>query len=386
MKRIIAILVLGLSMMLAMAGCGKNGDDKDDSTETPTSVETSDEEDSDDVNNGDNENDEEPEIIENPVVKEDYDFNDYIKLGKYKGIEVEVEQLEVTDEDVDLAIQIDMSENGATLTDVTGRTAEKGDTVNIDFVGYHNGELFEGGSAEGQDLLLGSGKFIEGFEEQLIGTELNQEIDVNVVFPENYMNTTLAGEPAIFKVVVNDIKHYEITEDFLKDTMGFDTEEAYKENISQVLSEGNAQLMKSKKENDIYNAVIDGSEITLPENLVEYHASDLRVLYTNISTQYGMDLETFIMLSGYTMEAFEDDMQKYADNMATRELIIKAISAAENLEVSEEEIDAEVEKYVVSYGYESKEEFMESANMDIIIEDLLFNKIIGFLVDESVEL
>lgn len=384
MKKIVAILVLSLSMMLAIAGCSKNEDDKDDTNET-SPMETNDNEDSDNLDNGDVDI-EEPEILENPVVKEDYDFNDYIKLGKYKGIEVEVEQLEVTDEDVDLAIQIDMSENGAVLTDVTGRTAEKGDTLNIDFVGYHNGELFEGGSAEGQDLLLGSGKFIKGFEEQLIGTEQNQEIDVNVVFPENYMNTTLAGEPAVFKVVVNGIKHYEITEDFLKDTMGFDTEEAYKENISQVLSEGNAQLMKSKKENDIYNAVIDGSEITLPANLVEYHASDLRVLYTNISTQYGMDLETFVSLSGYTMEAFEDDIQKYADNMATRELIIKAISSAENLEVTEEEIDAEVENYVTSYGYESKEEFMESANMDIIIEDLLFNKIINFLVDESVEL
>lgn len=386
MKKIVTILVLSLSMMLAMTGCSKNEEDKDDSNDnSPTPVETNDNEDSDNPENGDVDI-EEPEMLENPVVKEEYDFNDYIKLGKYKGIEVEVEQLEVSEDDVDLAIQMDMAEKGASLTDVTGRTAEKGDTLNIDFAGYHNGELFEGGSAEGQDLLLGSGMFIEGFEEQLIGSELNQEIDVNVVFPENYMNTTLAGEAAVFKVLVNGIKRYETTEEILKDIVGFDTEEAYKDYITQMLVESNAQLMKNIKENDIYNAVIDSSEITLPENLVEYHASDLRILYTNISTQYGMDLETFIMLSGITMEEFEDDIKAYANNMATRELLIKAISSAENLEVTEEEIDAEVEKYLANYGEVSKEQFMESADMEVIIEDILFNKIIKLLVDESVEI
>lgn len=389
MKKIVVVLVISLSMMLAMVGCSKNKDDKGDSSDaSPTPVENNDDEATDNEDDEDNDNIELPEEIENPVVKEEYDFNDYIKLGKYKGIEVKVEQLEVTDEDIDLAIQIDMFQNGGTLTDVTGRTAELGDTLDIDFVGYHKGEEFEGGSAEGHELLLGSKSFIDGFEEQLVGAAINDEIEVNVVFPENYMNTTLAGEGAMFKVTVNGIKNYEINEDFVKDTLGFDTVDAYRESVRNVLVEESELLMQSKKENDIFNAVIDGSEITLPENLVEYHGADLRTLYTNISAQYGLDLETFIVYSGYTMEAFENDIKKYADNMATRELIIKAISAAENIEATEEEIEDEVERYALSYGFESKEEFIESKtiNIDMIIDDILFYKIMDFLVEESVEI
>lgn len=373
--------------MFAMIGCSKNEDDKGNNPDTSITPEaTNDENEEDVVDNEKNaDNIVAPEMVENTVVKEEYDFNDYIKLGKYKGVEVKVEQVEVTDEDVDVAIQMNLNKNGATPIDVTDRTVKMGDTLNIDFAGYHKGELFEGGSAEGHVITVGSKTFIDGFEEQLVGAELNKEIEVNVVFPENYGNATLAGEPAVFKVIVNGIQHFELSEDYLKNTLGFDTEEAYKEDVRGMLSEENVALMKNKKENDIYNAVIDGSEITLPDNLLEYHASELRVIYTNLSAQYGMDLETFVSMSGYSMDALENDIEAYANNMATRELIIKAISTAEGIEVSEDEIDAEVEEYIAQYGYESKDEFKKTANMDIITEDLLFEKIIDLLVSESVE-
>lgn len=382
MKKIAVLLILSLAMMGTFAACAK--DTKlDDSNETvsPTPAVT-DNEDGEEVDETDN--GEAFTLIENPVVKEDYDYNDYIKLGKYKGIEVKVEQVQVTDEDIDINIQMDLFDNGITPVNVTDRPVKWGDTINIDFVGYHNGEAFEGGAAEGYDLTVGSKTFIDGFEAQLIGAELNKEIDVNVVFPENYGNTTLAGQAATFKVKVNNIQYFELTEDFIVNTMGFDNEEAYRESIYQDLLDHYADDIARKKENDVYTAVIKGSEITIPDNLLEYYESDIKTLYTNIAASYGYDFETFLTRSGSSLKDFEADAKEYAKNMATRELIIKAISAAEGIEVTEEEFQAQVAEYVVQYGYESNEDFLENADIDALKEDILFNKIIDFLVEEAI--
>ncbi|TAH63748.1 MAG: trigger factor [Anaerolineaceae bacterium] len=386
MKKIIVLLILSVSIMGILAGCSKKDNEDDNSNETtPTPVVEANEDNNEEDDNAEDDIDV-LTPVENSVVKEEYDYNDYIKLGKYKGIEVKVEQLEVRDEDIDVTIQLDLYDNGITPTDVTDRAVKHGDTVNIDFVGYHNGEPFAGGSSEGYELTIGSKAFIDGFEEQLIGAELNKEIDINVVFPEYYNNTTLAGEPAVFKVKINGIQFYELTEDFIKDTMGFDTEEEYRESIREALTAEYADMNIRKKENDIYSAVINGSEITLPENLLEYYESDLKTLYTNIAASYGADLETFITLSGSTMEAFETDAKAYSKSMVTRELIIKAISSAEGIELTEEEFQAEVTRFAEQYGYESNEEFLEEADVDVLREDMLFYKVIDFLVAESIEI
>lgn len=379
MKKTLVLFILCLSMMVAVVGCSKDKDGDNSGTEgTPTPVDSNEE----DVKDGDTDT---SDLFENPVAKEDYDFNDYIKLGKYKGLEVSVKQLEVTDEDIDVAIQMDLLDNGATPVDVTDRAVKIGDTINIDFVGYHNGEPFDGGAADGYDLTIGSGRFIDGFEDQLVGAELNKEIDINVVFPEDYNNVTLAGEPAVFKVTVNGIQYFELTEDFITNTMNFETEEAYRESLRQELEEINIEKMKSQKENRLYSAVIKGSEITIPDHLLEYYASDFRSLFSGIASSYGMDLETFVTLSGSSMEAFEADVDNYANSMATRELFIKALSSAEGIEVTDEEFDAKIAEYVTEYGYDSNEEFLQEADVEVIKEDILFQKLIQFLVAESVE-
>lgn len=385
MKKFVLILILSLSIMAVFAGCNKKTNEDSDSNNnieaTPTPVPT------DDTDNTD-----EGEVtdkfvpIENPVVKEDYDYNDYIKIGQYKGVEVKVEKLTVTEENLEIAIQMDMHDNGATPIVVTDRAVQLGDTVNIDFVGYHNGEPFSGGSFQGYDLTVGSRQFIDGFEDQLIGAELNTEIEVNVVFPENYGNATLAGEPAVFKVIVNGIQYYEITDDYINNIVGFDSKEEYDENLRSELNAYYTERMISQKENDLYDTIIKNSEITLPDNLVEYYESDLRTLYINVAASYETDLETFIVLSGGTMEAFEADIKEYSRNMATRELFIKAISNAEGIELTEEEFQAKVSEYAEQYGYESNEAFLEEAETDILREDLLFRKIIDFIVAESIEI
>lgn len=385
MKKFVLILILSLSIMAVFAGCNKKTNEDSDSNNnieaTPTPVPT------DDTDNTD-----EGEVtdkfvpIENPVVKEDYDYNDYIKIGQYKGVEVKVEKLTVTEENLEIAIQMDMHDNGATPIVVTDRAVQLGDTVNIDFDGYHNGEPFSGGSFQGYDLTVGSRQFIDGFEDQLIGAELNTEIEVNVVFPENYGNATLAGEPAVFKVIVNGIQYYEITDDYINNIVGFDSKEEYVENLRSELNAYYTERMISQKENDLYDTIIKNSEITLPDNLVEYYESDLRTLYINVAASYETDLETFIVLSGGTMEAFEADIKEYSRNMATRELFIKAISNAEGIELTEEEFQAKVSEYAEQYGYESNEAFLEEAETDILREDLLFRKIIDFIVAESIEI
>jgi len=375
MKKITAFLILCIGLMLAAVGCGK-GENKESSDNdiTPTPA-VSDEE----------TGTQETLPLENPIVKEDYDFNDYIKLGQYKGIEVKVEHLEVKDQDVDVAIQMELADNGETPVEVTDRPVKVGDTVNIDFVGYYNGEPFDGGSAEGYDLTIGSGAFIEGFEEQLIGAVVNQEIEVNVVFPENYNHPTLAGQPAVFKVTINKIQYYDLTEDTIK-SLGFENEQEYREYKYQELKSEFEEEMKKQKENYIYNTVVKNSEITVPENLLEYYEYEFKIMYNNIASSYGLDLETFITLSGYTMEDFELDAEYYSNVMATRELVIRAISALEGIEITEEEFRDKVTELAETYGYESNEEFLKEANEEALKDDLLFEKIIEFLVNEAVEI
>lgn len=369
MKKLRTLLVLCFSMILAFTACSKkNNESKDNNTEpTPTPA----------VSEDDNKS----EPLVNPVVREDYDFNDYIKLGTYKGLEIEAETLKVSDEDIDIAIQTDLHDNEVTAVEVTDRPVQMGDTVTIDFVGYHNGEAFDGGSSEDYELTIGSGTFIEGFEEQIVGAKANDEIDVNVVFPEVYSNAELAGEPALFKVTVKKIQYFELTDEVVKD-LGYDTVEAYRDSIRQELEDN----MQQKKKNYLYNTVIKGSEITLPDNLLEYYVNDYKIIYENMASAYNMDLETLVSISGYSMEQFEAEASSYANSMATRELITKAICAAEGIELTEEEINEYVSQLAEEYGYESNEEFLKAADIEMIKEDMLFDKVIDIIVANSVEI
>jgi trigger factor len=391
MKKIVVWLILSISVMGMLAGCSKKNNDDilDNNLISPTPEVTDDEdvqEDNEDNNLVDGVDLEDFVPLENPVVKEEYDYKDYIKLGQYKGIEVKVDKLDVTEEDIDVIIQMDLLDNGSTPVEVTDRDVRLGDVVNIDFIGYHKGEPFEGGAAEGFELTVGSKVFISGFEEQLVGAQIGNEIDVNVVFPTNYNNTDLAGEPAVFKVKVNGIKNFELTEDFVKETMGFETEAEYRDSIRQELVLEYADRMIRQKENEVYTAVINGSEITMPENLLEYYEEDIKTMYTNEAAIYGMDLETILSIYGSSMEEFEQDAKAYAKNMVIRELIIKAISNAEGIEITEDEFQTTVAQYAAQYGYESNEEFLEQADTEMLRQDLLFYKIIEFLVAEAVEI
>lgn len=376
MKKIILLMVLCLGLVLMAAGCGsKNKDTKDvkDDEATPTPI----------TSDGTDEETYEP--VENTVVREEYKLEDYIKLGEYKGIEVTIEKLTVTDEEVNLAMQLDMRANGATLKEVKDGTVKQGDTVNIDYQGLKNGVAFEGGTDTGYDLLIGSGAFIPGFEEQLIGAKTGEKVDLNITFPENYPAEELAGAAVIFKVTVNKIQQYEATDEYITDNTEYDNADAYKAGISEQLFVTNNDKMENEKQSKVYNAVVDGCEfIKHPKNLLDFYAEDLRVFYTNYAAAYSMDFDSFLEASGVSQEQYENDEKVYAENMSTRELVMKAIIAAEDITLSEEEYQKGVEEYAAEYGYESTQDFLAGAEEDLLREDLLYNKVMELIVEEAV--
>lgn len=383
MKKKVLLFTLSLCMILAAVGCKKDGDT--DTNPTPSETEGTDTTDGSETDET-SDSAEAPEPVVNTVVKEEYKLVDYITLGKYKGIEVTVKQLEVTESDIDVAIQLELSESGSEPKEVTGRAIQKGDTVNIDFEGLKDGVAFEGGTAQAQDLTIGSGAFIPGFEEQLIGANTGDKKAINVTFPDNYGNTDLAGQPVVFNVTVNKIQQFELTEDYIKTNTGFDNVTAYRESVGKDLEDTNVLKMAAQKENDVYQAIIDGSEITVPQNLLDFYSEDIKVYYTNTAAAYGMDLKSFLEIAGASEEVFEADVKEYAETMATKELVLGAIIEAEKLELSEEEYQEGVTKYAEQYGFESNEEFLANSDEDMLREDLLYRKALDFIVAQAVEL
>lgn len=378
MKKVL-LLVLCLGILLLAGGCKSKDNTEDtgiDATPTPVSSE------------GDTAGDAEPiETVVNTLVRDEYNVDDYIKLGKYKGIEVTVEQLSIMEDEVSLLMQQDMQANGATPVEVTGRAVQNGDTVNIDYEGLKNGVAFEGGTDTGFDLLIGSGSFIPGFEEQIIGKNTGDKFDINVTFPDDYNTTDLAGQAVIFKVTINKIQQFEVTDEYLAANTEFTTTDAYKASFSETLRQENEAAMKTDKDNKIYNAVIEDSVITsIPQTLLDYYAEDLKVFYSNYAAAYSMDFAAFLEASGITEEQFNTDAQNYAKSMATRELVMRAIIKAEDITLSEDEFQKGIEDYVADYGYESKEALLEVAQEDILREDLLYNKAFDFILSEAIVL
>lgn len=398
MKKL-ALLVIGMCILLLAGGCNTKDKLEGKSTDlSPTPAVTDDTDAKDDTDTTDNEDTTDntgivdgstpavtPEV--NEVVREEVKLEDYIKLGQYKGIEVSVEKIEVTQDDIDVKTQLSLQEGGATLTEVTGRKVKIGDTVNIDYEGLKDGVAFEGGTAPGANLLIGSGSFIPGFEEKIIGANIGDKLDVDVTFPENYNNEELKGQPVVFKVTVNKIQEYEVTEEFVTANTDYDTVDAYKASINENLIALSEESMKTQKAASVYNKVITNSEITsLPQNLLDYYERDLKVFYTNYAISYQVDLPTILSAFGMTEETFNEEAIAYADAMATRDLVLGSIIKAENLVLTEEEFSEQIDIYTEEYGYSSKEEFLKNANEALLREDMLYQKAKDYIVAESIEL
>lgn len=385
MKKRLLLLVMCISLIGLLGACGKKGDktDTDTQTEDYTSGNDSEGDILDDVNFDIN-----SQLV--VVEKEDYVVTDYISLGNYKGIEYTIQKLEVTDEDVEEAINEELQANSEEK-EVTDRTVvENGDIVNIDYEGLKDDVAFEGGTAAGQDLVIGSGSFIPGFEEGLIGATVGQKIDLDITFPESYSQSPeLAGQPVVFKVTVNAIKEVvapELTEEYVKDILGFDSIKAFKDEVRKELQDANEATMDNERVENIFQQIVEASEVSsYPKTLIEYYKAELTNYYIQYASYFGMDYAAFLEASGVSEEEFDADAVSYAESMAKQELVLNAIKEAEKLTITDEEYKTGLDKIAADYGYATTEEFLAIAEEDQVRESLLWQKILDLVVAEAKE-
>ena len=309
------------------------------------------------------------------------------ELGQYKGIEVAKVDYNVTDEEVDAKLN-ELQEKASRLVD-SDKEIENGDTANIDFEGFKDDVAFEGGKAEGHNLVIGSGSFIPGFEDQLIGKKAGEEVDVNVTFPADYHAEELAGAPVVFKVKVNAVKVKELPElndEFAQDTTEFETLAELKADLKAKAEEEAAAKAKSEERNAVVEAVVANTEVEVPETMVNAQI-DSSIMELNYSLQYqGFSIEQLLEMTGKSMQELRDERKEDAEKSVKASLVVDAIAKAENVEVSEEEVEAEVAKMAEAYNMTLPQikEALKSNDLEDIKGQLRIRKTIDFLVENAV--
>lgn len=310
-----------------------------------------------------------------------------VKLGEYKGLEVEAFDTEVTDEEVEAELKT-LQERHAELVVKEDTAAENGDTVVIDFEGFVDGVAFEGGQAENHSLELGSGSFIPGFEEKLVGVKAGEEKDVEVTFPEEYHAAELAGKPAVFKVKVHEVKGKELPElddEFAKDVdEEVETLEALKEKTKNRLKHDKEHQKEHHVQDTLVEKAAENAEIDIPEVMVESEVDRMVSEFEQRLQMQGMNLELYFQFSGQDEAALRAQMQEDAGKRVRVNLTLEAIAQAENIEVTEEDVNAELEN--MSSAYNMTVDQIKAAlggNLDAIKGDLKVKKAVEFLVENS---
>ncbi|HIV75483.1 MAG TPA: trigger factor [Candidatus Pseudogracilibacillus intestinigallinarum] len=309
-----------------------------------------------------------------------------VKLGDYKGLEVDVEEEEVTEEHVTYELEA-LQESHAELVVKEEGTVEEGDTAVIDFEGFIGDEPFEGGKGENHPLEIGSGQFIPGFEEELIGKETG-ETEVNVTFPEDYHAKELAGKEATFKVTIHEIKEKELPaldDEFAKDVdEEVESLEALKEKKREELLNERKQAAENKKREQLIEQVTENAEIDIPEAMVQTELDQMLNEFEQRLQMQGMNLETYFQFSGQTEEQLKEQMATDAQLRVKTNLVLEAVLEAEHIEVEEADIEAELENMASMYNLEKDQIIgMLGGNTNLLKEDLKIKKAIDFIVDES---
>lgn len=314
-----------------------------------------------------------------------------VDLGKYKGVKIEKIDTEVTDEDIDKEIKREQEANARTIT-VEDRPVKDGDTAVIDFEGFIGDKAFEGGKGENYPLVIGSGSFIPGFEEQLIGKNSGDDVDVKVTFPEDYNAKDLAGKEALFKVKINEIKEKELPElddEFASEVSEFDTMAEYREDVKKNLAEKKEKEAKDKKEDAVIEAIIKDSKMDIPEAMVETQARTMVNDYARRLQSQGLSLEQYFMFTGLDMDKFTDQMREGARKRIESRLILEAVVKAENFEVTDEEYEKELERIAKESNMEvdKLKEYIgyDEYGKKQIIDDLKIQKAVDFVVDNAKE-
>ena len=312
-----------------------------------------------------------------------------VTLGDYKGLKVDKVSTRVTQKDVDEEIEKERERNARTI-EVTDRAVQDKDEVTLDFEGFVDGVAFEGGKGEDYPLTIGSGSFIPGFEEQLIGAEIDKEVEVNVTFPKEYHSEELAGKDATFKCTVHTIKAKELPElddEFASEVSECETMDAYRAEVKKNIKERKERTGKEKKENQAVDQAIENAQMDIPEAMIEFQVRQMADDFARRIQQQGLTVEQYFQFTGMTAEKMMEEMRPQAEKSIKTRLVLEAIVKAENIEVSDERVEEELTKMAEAYQMEVEKlkEFMGENEKKQIKEDLAVQEAITLLVNESVE-
>ena len=312
-----------------------------------------------------------------------------VTLGDYKGIEVEKKEAEVSEEEITAEIDKAREANSRLIT-IEDRATEDGDTVIIDFDGYVDGKQFEGGYAEDYTLVLGSHSFIDNFEDQLVGKNFGEDVEVNVTFPEEYHVDELKGKPALFKVKIKEIQKKELPElddDFAQDVSDFDTLDEYKADVEKKILENKENQIKREQEDQIIEKIIENAQMEIPQQMIAAQTRQMTQEFAQRLQSQGLSLEQYMQFTGLTPQKMMEDLEPQALKRIQSRLVLEAVVAAENIEASDEEIDKELENMASMYQMEidKLKELIGDDEKKQIGMDLAVQKAVEFVVKEAVE-
>jgi trigger factor len=328
------------------------------------------------------------EAGENLVFTAEVALKPPVTLGEYKGIEIDKVETAVSDEEVEEKIKknLDLQARYETVTD---RAVQDGDQVILDFEGFVDGVAFEGGKGTNYSLGIGSGQFIPGFEEQLVGAELEKELDVNVTFPEDYQEETLAGKAAVFKCTVHEIKQKlvpELDDDFAGDA-GFDTVAAYRENVRAELETAKVSEANSAKQDAVLDKVIENATLEIPGAMLETEKRSMLNDYAQRLQSQGLRFDQYLQYTGMTREKMMEQMTPQAESRIRSRLVLEAIAEKENITVSDEDLDSELKTMAEAYALEADKvkEMLGEEGIKQVTDDVRIKKALEFITDAAVE-
>ena len=312
-----------------------------------------------------------------------------VTLGEYKGVEVPKSETEVTDEDIDAEIKKEQEKNSRTVT-VEDRGAENGDITTIDFEGFVDGVAFEGGKGTDYPLTLGSGSFIPGFEDQLVGAKAGDHVEVNVTFPEEYQAAELAGKEAVFQCDVNKVETKELPElddDFAQDVSEFDTLAEYREDVKKNLTEKKEKEARAAKENAAVDKAIENAEMEIPDAMLNTQVRQMMNDFASRMQSQGLTMEQYFQFTGMTVEKMQEEMKPQALKRIQTRLVLEKIAETENIEVSEDEVNEEISKMAEMYKMEADKlkELLGDRELEQMKKDMAVQKAVTLVADEAKE-
>ncbi len=363
MKKFIKPLLCGMVITALLAGCSKKQDNGASESPSETTAGTAE------------------ESSQKAEAADPADYGVVTELGEYKGLEVIRASAEVTDEELDARIQSILDANPEYI-EITDRAAKNGDIVDIDYVGMKDGVAFDGGTAQGYKLELGSGSFIDGFEEGLIGARIGEERSLNLTFPEQYHSEELAGQAVVFDVTVNGIEEKKaavLDDSFVERMSDFTTVEEFKADVRTDMELEKLELADQQLENDVFLAAVDNSRFSLNEEVVDEQYNQQMEYMSSMAQMYGMTMDDYAAMAGLSVEEMEKELRDNVETSIKVQLLVNAIAEKEGLQVE----DSDREELAQMY-YMSVEELQEAYGEDAVDQVALSNKVQTLLKDNAV--